>query len=110
MLAPFPQNSLASHTIFYKDWSGTSLDQTGPLESARSSHRHQPRLTSPVLLPRLDRSDHSEPCLDAILGKIKSYPGHLAKTLHDFVPDKGPSGKEHSRACWHPNDFLQRLK
>jgi len=49
--------------IFYKDWSGTSPNQTGPPKLVGSSHRHQPGRASLVLPPRLDRSDYSEPCI-----------------------------------------------
>jgi len=51
-----------SHAIIYKDWSGTSPNQTGPPKLVGSSHRHQPGGASLVLPPRLDRSDYSEPC------------------------------------------------
>jgi len=50
-----------SHTIFDKDWSGTSPNRTGSPKLVGSSHRHQPGRASLVLPPRLDRSDYSEP-------------------------------------------------
>ena len=49
---------LDDYAIFYKDWSGTSPDQTGPPELVMSSHWHQTWLRSPVLPLRLDRSDY----------------------------------------------------
>jgi len=53
-----------SHAIFYKDWSGTSPNWTGPPKLVGSSHRHQPGRVSLVLPPGLDRSDYSEPWAD----------------------------------------------
>jgi len=47
--------------IFYKDWSWTSPNRTGPYELVGSKHWHQPGLANLVLPPRLDRSDYSEP-------------------------------------------------
>ena len=47
--------------IFYKDWSGTSPNQTEPPTLVGSIHQHQPGRASLVLPPRLDRSDYSEP-------------------------------------------------
>ena len=55
----------SDYSIFYKDWSRTSPDRTGPPELVRSSHWHRPRLRSLVLPPRLDRSDYWEPWSNA---------------------------------------------
>jgi len=42
--------SILTHAIFYKDWSGTSSNRTGPPKLVGSSHRHQAGRASLVLL------------------------------------------------------------
>ena len=65
-----------SHAIFYKDWSGTSPNQTGPPKLVGSSHRHQSGRASLVLPPRLDRSDYSEPWVTPVNSKDgRALPG-----------------------------------
>jgi len=69
-----------SFEIFYKDWSGTSPNQSGPPELVGSSHRHQQGLTSLVLPPIRDRSDYSEPWGEGCHGPsrgITCSPFHL---------------------------------
>ena len=39
-LASVGLGAIQSHAIFYKDWSGTSPNRTGPPKLVGSSHRH----------------------------------------------------------------------
>ena len=61
-----------SHEIFIQDWSGTSLNRTGPPKLVGSSHRHQPGLASLVLRLRFDWADYSEPWLRIVLRDCRS--------------------------------------
>ena len=69
------------HAIFYKDWSGTSPNQTGPPKLVGSSHQHQPGQPSLVLPPRLDRSDYSEPWFQPPNINLSVLPSTYARTL-----------------------------